>query len=325
MENENILIQVLDDKYNNSLQKELKSLSSFSYKNYDENTNTNIFNIISDQNKDNHNFSIFFDNKIETINKTDNTNDSQNNNKIDEENFIEIDLNSNDSELENKSEKNENKINILKESIIFNDNSSNNPTAWNSFSNKISNLKNYLKYNVVSTKRLIHFQNSSYIALFDKIFSKSQFSSKNFESELNKILTITYRTHFTPIIGTDKIMYSSDCGWGCMIRASQMMFSKAILEYKLKKLIQFKEISYNEENKNIELTQDEIDDIKINVISLFFDNMIEFDEKSFLDTEDFNYFLGNYKDLLNEEERKLNKITCNDEDEIIQNSDYQEK
>ena len=74
---------------------------------------------------------------------------------------------------------------------------------------------------------------SALINNFDpKLFSSKEFQSKEFDFHLKKIFSFTYRTNFADLPSKSGF-YNSDCGWGCMIRASQMMLSKALLEQKI--------------------------------------------------------------------------------------------
>lgn len=209
------------------------------------------------------------------------------------------------------------KINILKESILVETKQSNQAGMWNNFASKFSNFKNYLKYNVISTNKQLKFSELSYITLFDKSFVHNQFSCAEFNLALSKIFSFTYRTHFSDLLPKDGITFNSDCGWGCMIRAAQMMLSKAILEHKLFQL-----------GKEVLLSQEEIFDLKINVLSLFFDNMINFEEKEFLDKSDFAFFFKNYTKILNEEEKKFNELNVkkfNFNEEIFREEDFQKE
>ncbi|CAI2351687.1 unnamed protein product [Caenorhabditis sp. 36 PRJEB53466] len=54
-------------------------------------------------------------------------------------------------------------------------------------------------------------------------------ASRGFEefcSDYYSKIWITYRTDFAPLLGTDT---TTDCGWGCMIRTTQMMTAHAIM------------------------------------------------------------------------------------------------
>ena len=115
-------------------------------------------------------------------------------------------------------------------------------SAWGKFKQKVSNLKNYMKYNLIDfNSSILHLNNYFKIRIFDKEFDvKSQ--ADKLEIELKFIIYFSYRSDFYPIEFKDEL-WTTDCGWGCMIRASQMMLSRAIY------LIKLSEISLNKEIK----------------------------------------------------------------------------
>lgn len=99
-------------------------------------------------------------------------------------------------------------------------------TIWGQFKQKLSNLKNYMKYNLISNSSLVDFKKHLNVRLFDKNFStKTQL--EELKLILNFIIYFSYRSDFFPIDYNGDV-WTSDCGWGCMIRASQMMLSRAI-------------------------------------------------------------------------------------------------
>ena len=95
--------------------------------------------------------------------------------------------------------------------------------------NKLFNLKDSMKYNLVNLNikfvpkdSLIHILNKAYDPNEPKDLDK-------LNKELNKFLLITYRSNYKEQINTkNESKYTSDCGWGCMIRSSQMIFSRII-------------------------------------------------------------------------------------------------
>ena len=81
------------------------------------------------------------------------------------------------------------------------------------------------------------------IYLFNKVICP-----KN-QNEVNKIINtflyMTYRTGFINMKTIKAGNYTSDCGWGCMVRCSQMILSKAFIEKKIFDLNQ-KNINVND-------------------------------------------------------------------------------
>jgi len=209
-------------------------------------------------------------------------------------------------EYEENEEESISKINILKESILVDEKFVNKMGVWNALSSKFSNFKNFLKYNVINPSKQLKILELKDLTIFDKFFKINQSSQNEVNLELSKIFLFTYRTHFRDLISKDGIIHNTDCGWGCMIRAAQMMLSKAFLEFKIFNL-----------GKHILLSQEDLFDLKINVLTLFFDNLICFEEKEFLNENDFSFFFKNYPKILNEEIRKFHEINLTKIDEDI--------
>ena len=195
-----------------------------------------------------------------------------------------------------KTNKKSYKINLINETIILNYKLDLIKDERNSFSNSFYNFKNFLKFNVFPLNKVAKLNELNYIRLFNKTFPKEKLNSKEFKNEIKKIFNITYRTHI-PSLVNEKTMdvFNTDCGWGCMIRSCQMIISKAILEYKI-----FKTTSFSTIDKFESLLI-----LKNNVISLFFDNIIDKDEINFLDPIDFSYYFKNKNNLLTEEKTKF--------------------
>jgi len=98
-----------------------------------------------------------------------------------------------------------------------------------------------MKYNLINfNTSLVDFNKFIRIRVFDKDFNvKSQ--KDVLHSELKFILYFSYRSDFYPIDSQD-YLWTTDCGWGCMIRASQMMLSRAVFKIKLAESIQIEEL-----------------------------------------------------------------------------------
>ncbi len=317
----------IDYEYSDIDNKQISGSLFYLKKEKNSSSNSMDFDIISEEDVKNYSQSLYvkkknyktdtkFANNLNdknSIRKEASANQQNSNNNLNQN-----DLDSqNEQGSENEDEATYSKINILKESILLETKQTNVSGIWNSFASKFSNFKNYLKYNVISTNRQLRFSELSYITLFDKSFSHNQFSTAEFNLALEKIFSYTYRTHFSDLLPVNGIIYNTDCGWGCMIRAGQMMLSKAVLEFKLHQLGKEKLIS-----------QEEVFDLKLNVLKLFFDNLISFEEKEFLDQKDFAFFLKNYLKILNEEEKKnkeINSPKMKFSENICSEEDFQNK
>lgn len=165
-------------------------------------------------------------------------------------------------------------------------------SVWSSFTNKISNITNNLKYNIITTNSSIKFNTLKYVRILDKVFSDLQIQAGELESDLQTIFHFTYRSDFLPIVYEGN-MYTSDCGWGCMIRVAQMMLSKCILENKIYNYTQLKKNIYNSQFDQI--TEDKLNKLKYRTLLLFFDNAIKVEDVS--KYQDFAYLKKNMNSL----------------------------
>ena len=84
----------------------------------------------------------------------------------------------------------------------------------------------------------------------------------------NSFLYMSYRSGFESLKTVGCGDYTSDCGWGCMLRCCQMMLSRGILKSELYKLSNDKEVIKKTDRFNL---------IK-DVLCLFEDNIIPFKE-----------------------------------------------
>lgn len=117
-------------------------------------------------------------------------------------------------------------------------NGSNNDTLSFGWGKKISNWKDNLLYNYVrfnSKFKMI----PAKIHLYNNIFDTSVPQEKiKYEKKFSKIISVTYRSNFKPQTNIkNNKKYTTDCGWGCMIRSSQMILCRAlykVFKYNLK-------------------------------------------------------------------------------------------
>ena len=106
------------------------------------------------------------------------------------------------------------------------------------FKSKMQNWKDNLKYNFIRFNSKFDLVKGK-IHLFNKIYDTFIESEKNkFCKKFNKIIMVTYRSKYRPQINTkNNKEYTTDCGWGCMIRSSQMILCRAlykIFKYNIK-------------------------------------------------------------------------------------------
>ncbi len=106
---------------------------------------------------------------------------------------------------------------------------------WLSFKTNLFNAKNTLTYNIVNRGTNFDYFSFNYVNIFNSSFYlKNEEGKKKFNEKIDKILYFSYRKNFPIQINyKNKSEYTSDCGWGCTIRSSQMLFARAI--YKILK------------------------------------------------------------------------------------------
>ena len=109
---------------------------------------------------------------------------------------------------------------------------------------------------------------------------------------------MSYRTNFINLKTVGCGNYTSDCGWGCMIRCSQMLLSKVLIEKKIFDLKQNNKIINNNKLKKI----------RKEVLYLFNDNYLSIEETKNL--SDYKLFWEYYKEIVkkNPEYKSIAKI-----------------
>ena len=114
-------------------------------------------------------------------------------------------------------------------------------SIWEAIKQQISNVKNHIvfNFNIFSGNNNLDLKNEKLpkeIQIFDQKFSKQD---ENLLNILKNIPWFSYRKNFNQIKDKDEI-YTSDAGWGCMIRASQMILAQGIYKlFEMKNLNQF--------------------------------------------------------------------------------------
>jgi len=152
---------------------------------------------------------------------------------------------------------------------------------WTNFRKGMSMAKNNMKYNLISFNSILDLKKFKYVQIFDKSYNLViKTEKRNFEEEINFITWMTYRSNFDPIITTKKT-YTSDCGWGCMIRVSQMLLSQTLFRMK---------VSDYKENVNSVISFNKRYGLLINTLIMFMDNQLKYEEVK--DNLDFKTYIN---------------------------------
>ena len=124
------------------------------------------------------------------------------------------------------------------------------------------------------------------VYLFNKEITQN--NADEIKDILNTFLYMTYRTNFTNLKTIGLGNYTTDCGWGCMIRCSQMLLSKAFIE---KKIFDLKKQNKKIDNRTINKIRDE-------VLCLFNDNYLSVEETR--NHPDYKLFWEYYDEIAKE-------------------------
>ena len=94
----------------------------------------------------------------------------------------------------------------------------------------MKNLVSKIVYNGITFKdKLNDASSKNLIIIYDKI--ESNFSPELLKKIQDSFIYMSYRTGLvnTSFLPGNKNKYTSDCGWGCMLRCSQMMLSRGFI------------------------------------------------------------------------------------------------
>ena len=163
------------------------------------------------------------------------SNNSLNNNKKEnnDDEFIEFEsiftlnnknINNGNSNLYNFESLSMNDFNSM--SNYFNNSITRNLSVWENIKKYSKDFKDIFIFNYLPSENKLKIKTYSNI----QIFNKKSLSDHQILDILSNIVWYSYRKDFTELIFDNK-QYTSDAGWGCMIRTVQMILSRAI--YKL--------------------------------------------------------------------------------------------
>ena len=129
----------------------------------------------------------------------------------------------------------------------------------------MQNLVSTIFYNGPTFKdKLNESSSKKSIIIFDKI--ENNYTPKLLKKVQNSFIYMSYRTGLvnTSFLPGGNNNYTSDCGWGCMLRCSQMMLSRGFI---MKKIYDFKK-----KNPNKEINMNKI---RKEIITLFYDKFLK--------------------------------------------------
>ena len=180
--------------------------------------------------------------------------------------------------LQNKN----NKINLVQTMAVLK--SSNNQTWKDNLKSLVSSLY-YNSYGIL--KKFDKEMPILPLNIFDK--ELDVVIPEEINKSLKSFLYMSYRSGFINLNCIGSGDYTSDCGWGCMLRCSQMILSKGLIQ---KKIFDF----YQRKNSNLDYNT--LENIRKQTLSLFNDNYLPFEEVR--DHPDFHFFWDLYKGVADE-------------------------
>ena len=119
----------------------------------------------------------------------------------------------------------------LRKNVIFS-NDNQNDNIYFSLKTKFFNASNIIKFNLLHRCLKTKYPEKTKIKIYDKEYDlRNDNEKKEFELYFRNIIYCSYRNNYPSQKNyKNNIEYNSDCGWGCMIRSSQMILAKAIYE-----------------------------------------------------------------------------------------------
>ena len=92
---------------------------------------------------------------------------------------------------------------------------------------EITDIKDKIKFNIINTYKEFNIEDYSDVQFFSNKFNIDK-DIEVYYSFVNRLIWFSYRRNFNTIVYS-KNTYSSDAGWGCMIRAGQMMLANGLV------------------------------------------------------------------------------------------------
>ena len=263
--NNNMNYNNFDSNWNNNNNK-----NSFgnNYNNF--NSNGNNYNNINSIDNNNYNNNInsggnnynninSFDNNYKNINSTGNNFNNMNSNWNNYNN-----INSNENNFNNK----QNNFEVINDSFTQNLirtmsvlNSSKNSSWKDNIKSFVSSLYyNNHNFSIKLTKESLRYP----LYIFDKRIDK--IIRDELKYPLHSFLYMSYKSGFNNLNNIGCQNYTSDCGWGCMLRCCQMLLSKALIQKKI--------YDFFEKGNSTLINYKAIQKIRNDILNLFNDNYL---------------------------------------------------
>ena len=259
-----------NNNYNNNFRNNKGCINLDELSNYDKNefnkANSNFNNINElDDNLDN-----FYNDK----NKDDIQNENQKVNQNEDVHKIKNTIDNNKYKEKVKLKKNINE-NLIKTMAILYD---------QDISSRKGDIKSYFTslYYKNNFSKNFEYNSNHHITIFNQGLNSS--NKDEIDSILKTFLYFSYRTGFIDlkVVGCES-SFTSDCGWGCMLRCSQMILSKAFIENKIMTL----------KKQGQYINNSIIDKIREEVLALFNDNYLNIEDVT--NHPDYQYFWALYE------------------------------
>ena len=269
--------------------------------NYNNNCNNNFNNNYNNNfnNNYNNNFNNNFNNNYNNnFNNNYNNNFNNNfNNNINQFNNFNNNYNNNNNSNNNNNNFGQNNNNIKNNINIQNNNSNINNQINNNLSDdfEIIKLENNFTEDLISTMSVLNTsKNTSWKDNLKSFVSTLFYNNHNFSDKLEKssikfplyifnkkidniirdeikyplksFLYMSYKSGFNNLSNIGCEDFTSDCGWGCMIRCCQMLLSKALIQKKIFDYFTFLKITLINNNT--------MNEIRNNILTLFNDNYL---------------------------------------------------
>ena len=116
---------------------------------------------------------------------------------------------------------------------------------------------------------------SSPIFLFNKQYN-TPFAESQFQHDFETLVWFSYRKRFAPLLATPKPgktkRFTSDVGWGCMLRCGQMLLARALMQNEEVRFSPTARTAFRHLARPVEAVMDEYRMKRLNLLRKFVDS-----------------------------------------------------